>query len=233
MLIPAWTEVALVDGEGSTNILSVQTGPTTSTNALAFQTYWGGFDTVAGLIVIPPSAASGSTTGLTGVSGIIPIVITGASSNPVVNLQTPLGPSYGGTGLVSPGPSLNVLTSDGAGFWHSAPVTPAAITTINSQTGPAFTIAGAHYIGVSTLTNQAEIINLGIQTVTGPSYTASNTGIVFTGPNVLQTAPNTFLHQCCGRGGRRRRRAHAPFARSSYRFRGYGTSPAAPQSIGS
>jgi hypothetical protein len=180
-----WTEIAFVDGGGATNQLSVQTGPTTSTNAVAFATTWGGTDTVAGLLVIPPSAASGSTTGVTSVSGITPIVVTGSSTAPIVGLNAPLGPSYGGTGLASPGPSLNILTSDGT-KWNSSP---------NSG----ITVTGSPYIGISLpAATQYEVINEGIQSVTGPSFTASNTGIVFTGPNVLQTAPNTFYISVAG-----------------------------------
>jgi hypothetical protein len=155
---------------------------------------------LAAILAFPPAAAAGASGAVGSVAGIVPIVVVGTGANPIVTLQTPLGPSYGGTGLASPGPSLNVLKSTGLA-WTSAPETTAAITQINSQTGPAFSIVGSTYIGVSTLTNQAEIINTGIQTVTGPSYTASNTGIVFTGPNVLQTAPNTFYISVAGSAG--------------------------------
>ena len=77
----------------------------------------------------------------------------------------------------------------------------AGITAINAQYGPAISVLGSSYIGISTLTNQIEVINTGLWSVTGPSYTASDTGIVFTGPNVLQTAPNTFYISVAGAAG--------------------------------
>ena len=90
-------------------------------------------------------------------------------------------------------PTLGSISSGGGGGL--------GITQINSQLGPFISVVGSSYIGISTLPNEIEVVNMGIQAVTGPSFTASNTGIVFTGPNVLQTAPNTFYISVAGAAG--------------------------------
>jgi hypothetical protein len=231
-----WTQIALVRIDASgLGLIGINQSPPTTTNAIAGACATGDFYSINAIVAFPPGFSAGSSGSVNSVSGIVPIVITGTSSAPVVTLSGPLAPSYGGTGLASPGPSTYPLTSTGTAWTGSSPlgvggggtgltnagpstwvltskgpslpfvVAPVtvtgAITSLNSQTGPAVTVTGTQYVGVSTLTNNIEVFNTGVWSITGPSYTASDTGITFTGPNVLQTAPNTFYISVAGAAG--------------------------------
>jgi len=86
-------------------------------------------------------------------SGFIPPIDL-SSVNVNGGITGVLGAADGGTGLSSPGTSGNVLTSNGTGWVSSS---GSGITSINSQTGPAFTIAAGSGISVVTTTNTATI----------------------------------------------------------------------------
>ena len=83
---PGWTQIAFATGAGSTNQLAVNAGPLTTTTAIQGQTYWGGTDTIAGMIIVPPLPGSGSF--VPAVQVTAPIVNTGTPTNPNIGLGT-------------------------------------------------------------------------------------------------------------------------------------------------
>ena len=75
------------------------------------------------------------------------------------------------------------------------------ITEINSQPGPFISVVGSPFIGISTTPNQLQVVNTGIQSVTGPSLTVSDTNIQIIGPAVLQNGSQFFISVGGSAGG--------------------------------
>lgn len=76
----------------------------------------------------------------------------------------------------------------------------AGITQINAQGGPFISVTGSPYIGISTTSNQIQVINSGLTTVTGPSTTVTGPFSIL-GPAVLQIGGNEFFISVAGSGG--------------------------------
>jgi len=110
---------------------------------------------------------------------------TGSITNATWN-GVAVGALYGGTGLTSPGPLNNVLTSNGAGGWTSSPLPSGAVTsfsggttglTPNTPTGGAIVLSGTLAVtnggtGQSTLAGARAAIGLGAAVVKTAAYTA-------------------------------------------------------------
>ena len=121
-----------------------------------------------GLIVNTGSSEPGTELTVTNSTGLFPFTASsltlGTSANPwsVVYASTgafsgnvsgiwagnTIAPSYGGTGLTSPGASGNVLTSNGSG-WVSAAPSGGGVSSITASTG----ISASSSTGAITLTN--------------------------------------------------------------------------------
>ena len=106
-----WTQVGFVRLDGSgLGLIGINQSPPSTTNAIYGACSTGDYYAICAIVAFPPGFSAGSSGTVNSVCGHhVPIAVAGTSSAPIVDLNAPLGPSYGGTGLASPGPSTYPL----------------------------------------------------------------------------------------------------------------------------